>query len=324
MIRIALVVAVCGALIAAGAAFLFARGRDAEATHNNQIQVGDVNDDGVINFPGDVITLAKMAYGLAPTPAPIVIAPFSTYWATGERPLCTGGNPVECLGAEAFCDLGDILLGGGGQGPFDLVAHPGAAVTQSFPVLAVDGRKGWHIVVEAPYGGDFTGYAICSDNPPSHVTLPTATSTPTSTPVLTPTPTNTSQSAQCVFGGLVGTRWVSGNGHCYGMFTDSKVFADARADCESLGGYLATLTSAEEDAFVWSLAVTSPRYPLIGLTDEILEDEFQWVSGEPVNYTNFAGFAVGDDGDAVLLTLNSGKWYEYSTQLANPYICEKP
>lgn len=100
-----------------------------------------------------------------PTPTP---APPRTYWATGERPLCTGANPVECLAAEAFCDLGDPATGGGGSGP-DVLVHPGSAVIQSYPIVATDGQQGWHIVVVAPYGGSFSAYAVCLDNPPAHV-----------------------------------------------------------------------------------------------------------------------------------------------------------
>ena len=49
-------------------------------------------------------------------------------------------------------------------------------------------------------------------------------------------------------------RW-SGNGHHYGVVVvpEGITRLDAKAAASARGGYLATLTSAEENRFVWSL-----------------------------------------------------------------------
>jgi len=68
---------ICLAIAVGAAALLGLRvrgsGDDAEAYHNNQIQVGDIDDNGYINFTGDVIALARIAFGLQPAPPPYVI-----------------------------------------------------------------------------------------------------------------------------------------------------------------------------------------------------------------------------------------------------------
>ncbi len=76
-------------------------------------------------------------------------------------------------------------------------------------------------------------------------------------------------------------------GHCYASFDDDQTtFAAAQAECIAAGGHLATITSAEEQALVAS--VQNPaQNPWIGLTDELVEGSFGWITGEPLGYTNW-------------------------------------
>jgi len=117
-------VAVIALVVADGLAL---RRDNAEAYHNNQIQVGDIDDNGYINFTGDVIALARIAFGLQPPPAPYVIptpptivgnrAFHSAYLAAPPQLINTddgsvvatfavgdalGGNPLSCDGAYAM------------------------------------------------------------------------------------------------------------------------------------------------------------------------------------------------------------------------------
>ena len=63
---------------------------------------------------------------------------------------------------------------------------------------------------------------------------------------------------------------------------------DAKAYCESLGGYLATITSQEENDFIYSnLANNSPQVSWLGATDEEEEGVWKWVTGETWSYTNW-------------------------------------
>jgi hypothetical protein len=77
------------------------------------------------------------------------------------------------------------------------------------------------------------------------------------------------------------------NFHWYQRFDIQKTWHDAKTYCENLGGYLATLTSAEENQFAYdNFAVT--EIPWLGGTDEANEGVWEWVTGEPWNYSNWA------------------------------------
>ena len=77
------------------------------------------------------------------------------------------------------------------------------------------------------------------------------------------------------------------NGHYYYLYQQSKSWKDAQAFCESKGGHLVTITSAEEQAFLEEyLEGFKDGDYVIGLHRDL--DEFQtWVTGEPVSYTNW-------------------------------------
>jgi hypothetical protein len=82
------------------------------------------------------------------------------------------------------------------------------------------------------------------------------------------------------------------NGHTYYLL-DQAFWTTAEAEAVSLGGHLATVNDAAEDAFIFSnfAPLISPsgqnRSLLIGLNDVAAEGTFVWVSGEPVGYTNW-------------------------------------
>ena len=62
---------------------------------------------------------------------------------------------------------------------------------------------------------------------------------------------------------------------------------DAKAHCESLSGYLATLTSQAEHDFVYdNLGVDAPYWMVwLGATDEVQEGVWEWVTGEAWDFT---------------------------------------
>ena len=77
------------------------------------------------------------------------------------------------------------------------------------------------------------------------------------------------------------------NGHSYKVYTDSNIgWHDAKVFCENLGGHLATITSADEDAFIYSLVQNINNSYWLGATDEEIEGEWQWVTGEAWDYSN--------------------------------------
>lgn len=75
------------------------------------------------------------------------------------------------------------------------------------------------------------------------------------------------------------------NGHFYKAYEEKMTWDKAKAFCESVGGHLATITSQEENDFVYSL--TTVEYYHLGGTDEEKEGTWKWITGEDMSYTNW-------------------------------------
>jgi hypothetical protein len=106
------------------------------------------------------------------------------------------------------------------------------------------------------------------------------------------------------------TQWEVGNGgagHIYGkVYVPEHNAYAAYALAEDMGGYLVTITSAEEqqflnDTFLFSYPYGDPYTSYwIGLTDAAEEGNFKWVTGEPLTFTNWrqgepSDFGAGED-----------------------------
>lgn len=130
------------------------------------------------------------------------------------------------------------------------------------------------------------------------------------------------------------------NGHYYYLYEKEDVtdWDTAQKYCETQGGYLATITSAEEDAFLYSYIINSGYHSAIfGLTDQEKVDNWCWVTGEEFSYQNWhtgepnhqGGYehygmyyekytdGTWNDGDFGANTINGGiaficEWGEYS------------
>lgn len=106
-----------------------------------------------------------------------------------------------------------------------------------------------------------------------------------------------------------------GNGHFYeSVYVPEGIsWLDARDLAEQRGGYLATLTSPEENAFVFQLVAGDLLYwqngsgPLLGGYQDRTAPDYvepaggwRWVTGEPCSYTNWSGggpSGFGPSGD---------------------------
>jgi hypothetical protein len=111
-----------------------------------------------------------------------------------------------------------------------------------------------------------------------------------------------------VIAGTVGSRASatpllnSDNGHYYDMVVPESgiTWTDAKAAAENstfngVSGNLATFSSQSEFDFV---TTNFPRsFTWIGLTDEAVEGQFQWVTGEPVNYTRWGLIEPNNSAD---------------------------
>jgi hypothetical protein len=114
-------------------------------------------------------------------------------------------------------------------------------------------------------------------------------------------------------------------GHCYETFAgDVVTWHEAVAACEARGGYLVTISDADENEFVRGL---SGGDWWGGLSDIGLEGDFIWVNGEPTTYTNWdPGQPDNNSGFQDCLRMNSGVWDDdecnAETGRSFPYICE--
>jgi uncharacterized delta-60 repeat protein len=124
-----------------------------------------------------------------------------------------------------------------------------------------------------------------------------------------------------------------GNGHWYRFVSGSKTWTQARDEATAAGGYLATVTSAAENAFVNGFDYSSVGFWLGGYQDRssITYSEpaggWRWVTSEPWSYTNWN---AGDPNDAGRTEdhlagnwSSSGKWADFQATNARPgYVVE--
>src|SRR4051794_32434453 len=105
-----------------------------------------------------------------------------------------------------------------------------------------------------------------------------------------------------------------GNGHFYNVVGVSKGIswpdANDAAVARGSGWHLVTIPSAEENAFVYGLVAGKPQFwsccsdgdaqgPWLGATKS--GAGFQWVTGEPFGYTNWAAGQPSGIGDRITL-----------------------
>ncbi|MGN0542908.1 MAG: leucine-rich repeat protein [Acutalibacteraceae bacterium] len=78
------------------------------------------------------------------------------------------------------------------------------------------------------------------------------------------------------------------NGHIYSLYNESLTWTEAKAFCESIGGHLVTISDqAEQDAISSLFYLPKKWLYWIGFYDSNLDGTWEWVTGEPVTYTNW-------------------------------------
>jgi hypothetical protein len=81
------------------------------------------------------------------------------------------------------------------------------------------------------------------------------------------------------------------NGHSYQRFETSKIsWTSAKDKCDSLGGYLATITGSEEQAFIANKILVLGGEPLKGYHIggyKAADKNWHWITGEQWNYANW-------------------------------------
>jgi len=113
------------------------------------------------------------------------------------------------------------------------------------------------------------------------------------------------------------------NGHTYSVYETGLSWYDAESYCESLGGHLVTIISADEQNFVQTLIKDGKKMQYwIGATDEETWGIWKWVTGEKWEYTNWGSGEPSNskyynkDGEHFLAMRLTGNWND-STPVYN-------
>ncbi len=121
------------------------------------------------------------------------------------------------------------------------------------------------------------------------------------------------------------------NGHSYYVFLDPdmQTWGEAETYCESLGGHLATITSKEENDFVWQFMRDSKFYDAyFGLSDKNEEGKWEWVTGEQVEFTNWHegepnnGAGAAEENYAMFYHNYEDEWNDWDFGEIKSFICE--
>jgi hypothetical protein len=84
-------------------------------------------------------------------------------------------------------------------------------------------------------------------------------------------------------------RYYPATGHWYEDVPGGNWYT-AEANAVALGGHLVTINDAAEQQWLYDRLFNDPwnGHQWIGFTDVAVEGQWEWVSGEPVTYTNWA------------------------------------
>jgi hypothetical protein len=109
------------------------------------------------------------------------------------------------------------------------------------------------------------------------------------------------------------------NGHSYYRSTGTATWTTARANCAAMGGYLVTITSAAEQSFIFNIWPSG----WIGLTDEVTEGTWRWVTGETYSYKNWNSGEPNNAGNEDYVQfVSNGRWNDLPNNVSLPYVLE--
>ncbi|XP_052760024.1 macrophage mannose receptor 1-like [Mya arenaria] len=118
---------------------------------------------------------------------------------------------------------------------------------------------------------------------------------------------------------------------CFELVPTRHSWALAENDCRNRGGHLATIDSAMKQSAIYQVVKTYQGSNVwIGLHDINVEENFEWTSGEVLNYTNWypgrknAFLHFSQDCVSVWLGTHLGRWEDESCSQTHAYLCEFP
>jgi len=111
------------------------------------------------------------------------------------------------------------------------------------------------------------------------------------------------------------------NGHTYYYSNSSATATNAIQNSSNLGGHLVSIGSQAENDFIDNNVGASIW---IGITDTNIEGDFQWLTSEPVTYTNWNGGEPNNSGSNEDHTemYTNGKWNDLRGSNNRRYVVE--
>jgi hypothetical protein len=86
-----------------------------------------------------------------------------------------------------------------------------------------------------------------------------------------------------------------------------------------MGGYLVTITTSGEQSFIFNIWPSG----WIGLTDEVNEGTWRWVTGETYSYTNWNSGEPNNAGNEDYVQfVSGGRWNDLPNNVSLPYVLE--
>ena len=112
------------------------------------------------------------------------------------------------------------------------------------------------------------------------------------------------------------------NGHKYFCSVDPATWPEASANAQAIGGHLAFIEDADENAFLANILTIQSAF--IGCSDGVVEGDFIWTDGTPVNYTNWYPGQPNNyqDYQDYCELLSNGQWNDQYNHVKLEYIVE--
>jgi hypothetical protein len=113
---------------------------------------------------------------------------------------------------------------------------------------------------------------------------------------------------------------VSFAGHTYALIQENLTWHVAKHRCEAMGGHLVCIETPVEDEFIGRLC--NGKFVWLGGTDELVEGEWRWVTGDRMDYMN----AVFDNHEGAqhhaIYWPSLARWDDHFAGVRLDFICE--
>ena len=117
--------------------------------------------------------------------------------------------------------------------------------------------------------------------------------------------------------------WEYTQGQCFSVQTQNLTWADARTECQNLGGDLAAVTSASVQSILFNLENEVDVW--CGANDLSDSETFSWINGDDWTYenwnTNQPNHMSGQD--CVKMKKTTGRWDDVSCAQEFMFACQK-